>query len=678
MAKHKRIPDIRPHHHKPYRRRHLLALLAAFLLLVTAVIEIGMVIGRNQQLAVYGPQNTPNLSSEQNVTVKSNYGYVFGFKSNTFTAEGIIHEDTGKNRVATGAELHSENLVSVTVSPRPGAVSGSLATTQLRIAVSVEPSQVLPPPSSHNGLTVEKISQTVETLGGAAAQKAVYKFTTQQGGTSYSVSWNTIVNHRSIAVTLEGLINSPTIPLEYEALLRNLQLSANQAVLGATTFAAPVTLSKRGQLDTRYLSDALSPAVVQIFHTVCGVLTVEGQRLGESGCLTMTGSGFLVTANGYIATNGHVVVYSAKDAVANLLTTNEAVLQSYLRSLGLSGTQIAAAKSDAPTLAAHIAKIYDLPDSALKFSDKGEVWLVALGNDLPDIQRLSKLKSRMQLAAFQHETTTIKQAKVVGYDYSAKDAFTTISNPAYGFSSSDVAVLKVNVRAAPTIALQSGAVLRNEKIIVMGFPGDAGNAIIDNSQTDVTVTNGVVSAIRQAAGGRGKLYQSDADASHGNSGGPAIDEQGRVIGLLTYRYSDGGQGNAAKSYIRDINDFSNLARAYDIKLDSQSTTQANWQQGLQDYSHNHYSAALVSFKQVGTAYPAHRLVSSYIASSEQAIRDGKDVKDLPLGWLLGAGGGALLAIAWTLRLIIRHRAAHHLYRASQELSDNVPPQQLIQ
>lgn len=673
VAKHKKLLDLRPHHRKPYRKRHLVSLLLTSVLVLIIAVEIGIIIGQDQRILTQYPDTVSIADTDTAAEIWSGYGFSFVADQAGFIASGVMRDSAGQNRPAANDELSGGgNLVSATVRPRPGTVSGQLAASRLTVEVNPTLGAAIPSPVSREA-TIREISRSADTLGGVTAQKIIYSYTARQGGTSYSIVWRGTVKERVFAVSIQGLVGGYEIPAAYAPLLQSLQLQANQAVLGATStskpFASQVAI-RRGQLDPKYLADAFSPAVVQIFHTVCGVLTVDGERLGDSGCISFTGSGFLTTANGYIATNGHVVVYGAKDAVANLLVSNENVLQAYLHNRGLSGSQIAATKADPPALAAQIAKIYDLSDDELHFSDKGEIFLVALGADVPDIKQLVKIKTRAQLAKFQQDSATLKQAKLVAYNYSAKDAYTTISNPDYGFSSSDVALLKINVRNAPTIPLATEPVLRNQKIIVMGFPGDAGNPLIDNTQTDVTVTDGVISAIRTAAGGKGKLYQSNADASHGNSGGPAIDEQGRVIGLLTYRYADGEKTNAAKSYIRDITDFSNLANAYDVKLDSQSQTQLAWQSGLQNYSRNHYSAALKDFAAVQAAYPAHRLVDTYLLSSRQAIADGKDVKDRPLGLLIGSLVVSLLGVAFCLRLVIQHRAAHHVYKAAVEISDS--------
>ena len=195
---------------------------------------------------------------------------------------------------------------------------------------------------------------------------------------------------------------------------------------------------------------------------------------------------------------------------------------------------------------------------------------------------------------------------------------------------------------------------------LFGFPGDADNQLTDNSSLGVSVTNGTISAIRESAGTRSKLYQSDADASHGNSGGPAVDRDGRAFGILTYRYSSGNQADATKSYIRDIADFTELVSANNVELNTTSSTQDAWEQGLTAYSNQYYSKALEQFNYVQKQFPAHRLVATYIDYSEQAIREGKDVREPSAAlFVLGVGaglGGLLVAILLTTRHYGHHRA----------------------
>ena len=53
-----------------------------------------------------------------------------------------------------------------------------------------------------------------------------------------------------------------------------------------------------------------------------------------------------------------------------------------------------------------------------------------------------------------------------------------------------------------------------------------------------TVTRGIVSAIRQVDGV--KLVQTDASINAGNSGGPLLTEDGKVIGINTLKIREDG------------------------------------------------------------------------------------------------------------------------------------------
>ncbi|MBI4277674.1 MAG: trypsin-like peptidase domain-containing protein [Armatimonadetes bacterium] len=86
----------------------------------------------------------------------------------------------------------------------------------------------------------------------------------------------------------------------------------------------------------------------------------------------------------------------------------------------------------------------------------------------------------------------------------------------------DVAVLKINASNLPVLPFgDSGTVRQGQDILILGYPGGVGTEV-------VSVTRGIVSAVRAG------WIQTDAVMAPGNSGGPAIDRQGRVIGLATF------------------------------------------------------------------------------------------------------------------------------------------------
>ncbi len=655
---------IKAHHAKPYRKRHLTLLVISLLAIAILGIQAGIIVGRDQTSTTVAP-NTSSVAPSV-TTIRSTYGFSFSADSNQF----LISTDTG--------------LTSATIKPRSGSVKPADAASQLSIVVNPDmaslsrlqsrpenaglaPAQVagqLFPLAGNNNASIAVISAKADTLSGVPVYKTIYEYTPKfEGGKSYAVVWTGVSQGRAFAVKLQGLVGASTVPEAFSPVFASLKIDSDQSVKGASTdLFTPSASADASKLNSKYLSDALSPAVVKIYHIVCGALSIDGQPLAGDTCTGFTGSGFITTSDGYIATNGHVVVYSAQNALVDILTSNPRAMTAFLGGIGLNNSQIQSLSNDPAALASIISKIYDVPDSPINFANKKEVTLVALGNTAP---KFDQLKTTTDISRYLKDTDDMKVAKVIGTNYKAKDALTTIANPLEGFSSSDVALLKINIRSAPTIVINHGQVLQNQKIFLMGFPGDADNQLTDNSQLSVSTTGGIVSSIRQAAGGKGRLYQSDADASHGNSGGPAIAEDGTVIGLLTYRASGDKDGNAAKSYIRDINDFTDLAASWDVAINSTSQSQQLWQKGLQLYSANHFSAALTNFSQVQKLFPAHRLADAYIESSNTAIKQGKDVKLVPVGLVIAGMVAAFAIAAASVLLIVRHHGRHKVYELYQ-------------
>ena len=85
----------------------------------------------------------------------------------------------------------------------------------------------------------------------------------------------------------------------------------------------------------------------------------------------------------------------------------------------------------------------------------------------------------------------------------------------------DVALVKVEARGRSALVLRSGPVRQGEPVYAIGSP--LGEALQN------TMTRGIVSATRVIDGQ--PIIQSDVAVTHGNSGGPLLDEKGRVIGM---------------------------------------------------------------------------------------------------------------------------------------------------
>jgi serine protease Do len=114
----------------------------------------------------------------------------------------------------------------------------------------------------------------------------------------------------------------------------------------------------------------------------------------------------------------------------------------------------------------------------------------------------------------------------------------------------DLAVIKVDARALPALPFGDSDALRPGQI-VLAFGSPLG--------LDSSVTLGVVSAVaRQLAPEDPMIYiQTDAPINPGNSGGALVDTDGRLVGINTLIYSQGG-GNEGIGFAAPSNIVKNV------------------------------------------------------------------------------------------------------------------------
>ena len=88
--------------------------------------------------------------------------------------------------------------------------------------------------------------------------------------------------------------------------------------------------------------------------------------------------------------------------------------------------------------------------------------------------------------------------------------------------------------------------MQGTEILALGFPmADAVGDAIDNSQTCMVMTKGMISGVRSGENGLPRFLQIDVRVSGGNSGGPLVDTQtGHVVGLVTFGIQGAGDTQA--------------------------------------------------------------------------------------------------------------------------------------
>jgi len=100
----------------------------------------------------------------------------------------------------------------------------------------------------------------------------------------------------------------------------------------------------------------------------------------------------------------------------------------------------------------------------------------------------------------------------------------------------DLALIKVSGSGLPMLRLADAkTVAVGDRVIAMGSP----------LGLEGTVTDGIVSALRELDRTNTPLIQTTAPISHGSSGGPLLDIGGKVVGILTFKFSEGENLNFA-------------------------------------------------------------------------------------------------------------------------------------
>jgi S1-C subfamily serine protease/rhodanese-related sulfurtransferase len=206
----------------------------------------------------------------------------------------------------------------------------------------------------------------------------------------------------------------------------------------------------------------------------------------------------------------------------------------------------------------------------------------------------------------------------------------------------DLALLRVPDGMYPAIGLAMRDSLIGDSLHIIGFPGVVlSHELLNKSATlDASVTNGSVSGIKQDAIGQ-DIIQTDAAAGHGNSGGPAIGDDSRLIGVLTF-VSVSESGNQVQGFnflipARDVNTF---LQGTGVKP-GESRFNTVWMAGVQLLLGERYSAAVAKLDEVNALLPDLVDVKRARAEAEFKV---KNPPPRPFPWAWATLGVSLLSV----------------------------------
>ncbi|MFL5624153.1 MAG: trypsin-like peptidase domain-containing protein [Ktedonobacteraceae bacterium] len=212
----------------------------------------------------------------------------------------------------------------------------------------------------------------------------------------------------------------------------------------------------------------------------------------------------------------------------------------------------------------------------------------------------------------------------------------------------DVAIIHVNMNDTPSVQLgDSGNVQQQDQLTIIGFPG---NGDVSTRPTDL-LTSSVnkinVSSIKTTDAGA-QVIQVGGNVEHGDSGGPALDSSGSVVGIVSFGLADNNSPGGT-SFLQASNSARELVRS--LKLNTTpGAFETAWSRAFADYAANtpgHWHKAQQEFQKIAASYPLFKAVSPYLEYTQGQARN-EPLPQQPSGTRNTSTPNTLLAYAATI------------------------------
>lgn len=341
------------------------------------------------------------------------------------------------------------------------------------------------------------------------------------------------------------------------------------------------------------------PAVVRVYGAYLGEFYFNNTSWRTS--IGGVGSGFFINSDGYIATNAHVVneIHDGEEKAREKLT-------------------IAVVKQ--------------------------------IGNKfLGDYRRMTTDQYRVLIANLQ-----LRQIKKFNFVQLTNGEYVPYEIKSYGApvgEGKDCAIIKVELKNTPSLLIgDSNKVQLQDEVYALGYPGAVDNltnlGVLDQkSQLEASITNGNISAKKNTTDGA-PVLQVTVPITHGNSGGPAVNKAGEVIGLSTFgSLSSDGQEVQGFNFLVPSSTLMEFVRQAGT-ANSIGAVDRLYQEGLELYWQQRYTASIEKLQEVQGLFPAHSEAGKLIQQARDLKSQGKErsfvSSNLPL--ILGGSVVALLVI----------------------------------
>jgi hypothetical protein len=271
---------------------------------------------------------------------------------------------------------------------------------------------------------------------------------------------------------------------------------------------------------------------------------------------------------------------------------------------------------------------------------------------------LSGHEDELATAINLHMSYSVPELKVYLANHTGFNAEIKAYSDPITMGGKDVAIVKIDANNLPTVRLgDSNKVHIQEPMRVIGYPGKASpldmKLIGVDSLFVPTVTNGHVSAVKVDFKGK-PVIQSDAAITHGNSGGPAFNDAGEVIGIATF-----GPEVAGFNFFVPINTAMEFVNQVGTKPE-QGLFDNLWTEALDTYDAGKCETSKKKLDDVLRIMPNEPDATRLFAAAEScAAQEGPVGRVMEsAGWMVWGLGGLLILLILVAVLMMMRGGKH--------------------
>ena len=342
---------------------------------------------------------------------------------------------------------------------------------------------------------------------------------------------------------------------------------------------------------------------------------VPPQEVGVETGAGGSGSGFVINPDGFILTNGHVVAPTRETAMLEQELRRNGAISALVRHFPIEELR------------------------ALYRDDQLNRYIASVAS----AGRLEKMRVINEVELSNGETMpfTVKRF-----------------SPSLSEQGSDLALLLISRRNLPVLRLgDSESVGVGESIWAVGYPAVAsstddviGGWLSRDSDLEATFNPGMITAIKRNVK-RDPVFQSNVAIYRGNSGGPAVNRDGEVIGVSTW-----GHTNAEQiKFLVPINAARDLVLSAGVKPNIESEFDRYYRAALDDAAAGRWPGAKKNLATASRLFPNSPDLIRFRRDTDRAITRIPPWQQHPLAVAIIGGSAVAIAFVGVVALIGNRR-----------------------